>query len=65
MDVVDKIDEAIDPDTIAMLKNLHSILGSAINKENIKMVLFALAQVYDGDKKMVMNTLKNIIKTKK
>ena len=64
-DITDKIDEAIDPETISMVKNLHDILGNTINKENLKMVLFAFAQVYDADKKMVMNTLKNIIKARK
>ena len=60
MDITDKIDEAIDPDTISMLKNIHNIIGNSVNKESIKMVMFAMAQVYDADKKMVMQTLKNI-----
>ena len=66
MNITEKIDnvldENMDPDTINMLKNLHNILGNTVNKENIKMVMFAMAQVYDADKKMVMQTLKNIVR---
>ena len=59
-DITDKIDEAIDPEMVSMLKNLHHIIGSTVNKESIKAVMFAMAQVYDGDRKMVTQTLKNI-----
>ena len=60
VDITDKIDEALDPDTISMLKNLQNIIGSTVNKESIKAVIFAMAQVYDADKKMVIQTLKNL-----
>ena len=60
-DITDKIDEAIDPEMVSMLKNLHSIIGSTVNKESIKAVIFAMAQVYDADKKMVLQTLKNLV----
>ena len=60
-DITNKIDEAIDPEIVGMLKNLHTIIGTTVNKETIKAVMFAMAQVYDADKKMVVQTLKNII----
>lgn len=74
MDITDKIDnaleesegiildEVIDPDTVSTIKNISHMVGSSINKENIKMVVWALAQVYDADKKMVMQTIKNFTK---
>lgn len=62
------VDEVVDADIASAIKNIHnvtSMMDIKVSKEDVKIVLFALAQLYDSDKKKIMQFIQNIFKKTK